>query len=429
MTVEHKGDPASGPQPPQEAAEAELEPDEPPPGTRIIAIRSTSSSPAGLKAELPMTATELSGIQGDAAHPGPYCCALLDTPIRYRFQGPQTDRYELEYCDRDAQGPFFWVHIVVLATTDPTADLIPGTENVPVHLAYVVNLSLEEDIHLDQDKIDWAGPAVADVTAIEGAVEEPPLDMPPPAPPAPAQPAPAPEPEPVPKSKPQNLVEQNPPKPATPEQTDEEAPSPDTERTERKPDPVAVAPTPAPPKEPAKPKKAPEPKKTPEAKKTPAADQTRELDQTLVVEKSDPAETSAWLREKIGEYVTALSHLAGEIAVTDIPVPTELEKGQPPSQSAPQYVVDGNQLWYHTRHPKQGPIWKSTTERDELVYWCIDDVARSLAWRWTQQALTFKKMSTAMAQRTLWAPYWQLLMSALNSNWGAHTGRNIRSLL
>lgn len=35
----------------------------------------------------------------------------------------------------------------------------------------------------------------------------------------------------------------------------------------------------------------------------------------------------------------------------------------------------------------------------------------------------------AMAQRTLWAPYWQLLMNALDTKWGAITGRNIRGLL
>ncbi|EHM22102.1 hypothetical protein MBOL_10040 [Mycobacteroides abscessus subsp. bolletii BD] len=127
--------------------------------------------------------------------------------------------------------------------------------------------------------------------------------------------------------------------------------------------------------------------------------------------------------------IAVLSRLAGEVAISEVPVPTELAKGERHSNTAPQYVLDGAQFWYHTRDPKKGFVWKTTTNPNELIYWCIDDVARGLAWRWTQQAATYKTMPPAMAQRTLWAPYWQLLMNALDTKWGAITGRNIRGLL
>lgn len=214
-----------------------------------------------------------------------------------------------------------------------------GARDVLVDVAYVVDLSLEEDGVLNPAKVDWAGGAIVDVAgnAPTEHVASAPADQP-----------------------------------------------------------TATAPAASP------------------AAATP--------------EPGSPG-SSEWVREQVDVRIAVLSRLAGEVAISEVPVPTELAKGERHSNTAPQYVLDGAQFWYHTRDPKKGFVWKTTTNPNELIYWCIDDVARGLAWRWTQQAATYKTMPPAMAQRTLWAPYWQLLMNALDTKWGAITGRNIRGLL
>ncbi|MGH3723260.1 MAG: hypothetical protein ACRDUS_03910 [Mycobacterium sp.] len=316
------------------------EPDDWPPDARMFTIRAAADDSApSLIAELPITATELGTLDGDANHPVQFCSVLLEPPVKHRFDTSNAVRYELEYCDRDDDGEFFMVHVALLGPRRPEDALTPGARGVLVDIAYVVDLSLEEDGVLNSAKVDWAGGAIVDVAG------EMPADRP------------------------------------------------------------AVADDSA--------------GKAPASPAGPAA---------TLSEQGSPG-SSGWIREQLDVRIAVLSRLAGEVAISEVPVPTELAKGDRHSNTAPQYVLDGAQFWYHTRDPKKGFIWKTTTNPNELIYWCIDDVARGLAWRWTQQAATYKTMPPATAQRTLWAPYWQLLMNALDTKWGAITGRNIRGLL
>lgn len=319
---------------------AAREPDDWPPDARMFTIRAAADDAApSLVAELPITATELGMLDGDAEHPVQFCSVLLEPPVKHRFDVSDAARYELEYCGRDDDGEFFMVNVALLGPRRPGVSLAPGARDVLVDIAYVVDLSLEEDGVLNSAKVDWAGGAIVDVA---GKV---PTDQP--------------------------VAAEQPP---TPESVPPAAPY----------------------------MAAPEP--------------------------GSPG-SSEWIREQLDVRIAVLSRLAGDVAISEVPVPTELAKGERPSNTAPQYVLDGAHFWYHTRDPKKGFLWKTTTNPNELIYWCIDDVARGLAWRWTQLAATYKTMPPALAQRTLWAPYWQLLMNALDTKWGAITGRNIRSLL
>ncbi|AKC38005.1 Uncharacterised protein [Mycolicibacterium phlei] len=316
------------------------EPDDWPPDARIFTIRAVADDAVpSLAAELPISATELGTLDGDADHPVQFCSVLLEPPVKHRFETADAARYEREYCDRDDDGEFFMVHVALLGPRRPGVSLAPGARDALVDVAYVVDLSLEEDGVLNPAKVDWAGGAIVDVEGGVPAEQATPADL-----------------------------------PTVSEQT---------------PVPVPAA-------------SAPEP--------------------------GSPG-SSEWIREQLDVRIAVLSRLAGEVAISEVPVPTELAKGERQSNTAPQYVLDGAQFWYHTRDPKKGFVWKTTNNPNELIYWCIDDVARGLAWRWTQQTATYKTMPPAMAQRTLWAPYWQLLMNALDTKWGAITGRNIRDLL
>ncbi|KRQ23587.1 MULTISPECIES: immunity 63 family protein [Mycobacteroides] len=316
------------------------EPDDWPPDARIFTIRAVADDAVpSLAAELPISATELGTLDGDADHPVQFCSVLLEPPVKHRFETADAARYEREYCDRDDDGEFFMVHVALLGPRRPGVSLAPGARDALVDVAYVVDLSLEEDGVLNPAKVDWAGGAIVDVEGSVPAEQATPADL-----------------------------------PTVSEQT---------------PAPVPAASTPEP---------------------------------------GSPG-SSEWIREQLDVRIAVLSRLAGEVAISEVPVPTELAKGERQSNTAPQYVLDGAQFWYHTRDPKKGFVWKTTNNPNELIYWCIDDVARGLAWRWTQQTATYKTMPPAMAQRTLWAPYWQLLMNALDTKWGAITGRNIRDLL
>lgn len=329
-----------------------------PPGARVFTIRSAGGADHGLSVDSPITATELSLIAGDSTHTE-YCCVLVEPPIKHRITAADITRYEREYCDRDDEGDFFMVHIAVLGTRSPHDALVPGARGVRVDIAYVVDLSLEEDSELDPAKVTWMGPALVDVaddTPADAGMDTP-----------------------------------------EGQGSADDAPSAPSSSFSPPSSPQAAGTPPGGPAEPARP--------------------------------AGEIGSSEWIRLQLDVRIGMLGRLAGEVALSQVPVPTELAKGEPQSTTEPQYVIDGNQFWYHTRDPQEGFVWKTTTNPNELIYWCVDDVARGLAWRWTQQAPTYKTMSPAVAQRTLWAPYWQLLMNALDTKWGAITGRNIRRLV
>jgi hypothetical protein len=62
--------------------------------------------------------------------------------------------------------------------------------------------------------------------------------------------------------------------------------------------------------------------------------------------------------------------------------------------------------------------WRSTADPDELLYWIVDDVARSVAWAWAQRAPSARTMTTGQAQSILAMPLWHNLVNALNIDWG-----------
>ncbi len=140
-------------------------------------------------------------------------------------------------------------------------------------------------------------------------------------------------------------------------------------------------------------------------------------------------ETAAWIQGELQRHTDALRTLAGDIALSEIPLPQQLSPHTSPSDTHPQYIIGDTELRYRSRDPHGAYAWQSTIDPSELLYWCIDDIARSLAWRWAQRSPSFPALSPAVAQRALWAPYWQLLMTALNPQWGAATGRSLRGIL
>lgn len=165
---------------------------------------------------------------------------------------------------------------------------------------------------------------------------------------------------------------------------------------------------------------------SPDAAQAPAAAHVDEhRTQPVVAEALGPR----WVMAEIQRYGKMLRPLVGEVAMAEIPVPEALPKGVVPTLEVPQFVVDGTQYGYCSPHPRDGYTWRTTTDPHELVYWCVDDMARFLAWRWAQRAPSFVLMPRAVAQRALWAPYWQVLMTALDTQWGARTGRAVRELL
>jgi hypothetical protein len=157
----------------------------------------------------------------------------------------------------------------------------------------------------------------------------------------------------------------------------------------------------------------------------PAAPFDEQRTHPVVTEAGD----SKWVLAEIQRYEKMLRPLVGEVAMAEIPVPEALPKGVAPTLELPQFVVDGAHYGYYSPHPRDGYTWRTTTDPHELVYWCVDDMARFLAWRWAQRAPSFVLMPKAVAQRALWAPYWQVLMTALDPQWGARTGRAVRELL
>jgi hypothetical protein len=161
----------------------------------------------------------------------------------------------------------------------------------------------------------------------------------------------------------------------------------------------------------------------------PAAPVQRTTAAPVVMPRADPGRAASWLHEELQRLITVLRPLAGEIALAEIPLPQRIAPSTTPADTHPQYVITETAFAYYSQDPRRGFIWRTTTDPAELLFWCVDDVARSLAWRWAQRAPSFAAMPPAVAQRTLWAPYWQLLMTAADPQWGAATGRALREIL
>lgn len=133
------------------------------------------------------------------------------------------------------------------------------------------------------------------------------------------------------------------------------------------------------------------------------------------------------VNEQIDLAIDQLAQLAGKHFSSDIPRAVQITKYEQLPDNKPAYLVEGTTLRYHTVHPTQGWHWRETEDPDELVYWVMDDIVRSLARRWAHAAPAAKTMSPGQVDATLWVPYWLTLLAALNPQWRANTARLIES--
>lgn len=130
----------------------------------------------------------------------------------------------------------------------------------------------------------------------------------------------------------------------------------------------------------------------------------------------------------LDQMTAALTSLAGEQSSRAAVVPQRIESDDEAFEDTPTYRLDADALRYRTWDPLHGWVLRKTTDSDELLYWILDDIASGIAWRWAQQAPAFTDMDEHHALRTLWMPYWHVLMYALRPEWGRRTRESIRRL-
>jgi hypothetical protein len=92
------------------------------------------------------------------------------------------------------------------------------------------------------------------------------------------------------------------------------------------------------------------------------------------------------------------------------------------------YDASSDVLRYHSWDPLQGWADFETRDPDELMYWIVDDMASAMAWRWAQASPAHAMLSRELALRTLWMPFWHMLVHALRPEWGRRTRETIRVL-
>ena len=126
-------------------------------------------------------------------------------------------------------------------------------------------------------------------------------------------------------------------------------------------------------------------------------------------------------------YLTQLAALAGTQFSDDIPRAVQISEGQDPPAGRPAYVVAGTQLRYHTLSAATNSWgWRTTDDPDQLVYWILDDLVRSLAYRWATTAPAATLLDKQGINTLLWIPYWLTLLAALNPQWRSTTEAAIR---
>lgn len=133
-------------------------------------------------------------------------------------------------------------------------------------------------------------------------------------------------------------------------------------------------------------------------------------------------------QQKLDDMVAALAALAGDPLGGDFVTPERADSEQLPPEQTPAFSLGEDILRYHTFDLKTGWVWRETTDPAELLYWIVDDIASSLAWRWAQKAPAYGAMTEREAKKTLWMPYWHILMHGLRPDWGTRTRATIRTL-
>jgi hypothetical protein len=132
---------------------------------------------------------------------------------------------------------------------------------------------------------------------------------------------------------------------------------------------------------------------------------------------------------EVGSATAALAALVGDQLGRTVVAPQRLDSNQDPvGGTAAAYRLGAEVLQYHGWDPQRGRTWWETTSPDELLYWIVDEIASKLAWRWAKQTPSYTAVSEQQAIRTLWMPYWHILVHALRPEWGSRTRATIREL-
>jgi hypothetical protein len=132
---------------------------------------------------------------------------------------------------------------------------------------------------------------------------------------------------------------------------------------------------------------------------------------------------------EVDSATAALAALVGDPLGRTVVAPQRLYSHQDPIDGTEAaYRLGSDVLQYHGWDPQRGRSWWDTTSPDELLYWIVDEIASRLAWRWAQRTPAYSSVNEHQALRTLWMPYWHMLMHALRPEWGSRTRAAIRDL-
>lgn len=118
-------------------------------------------------------------------------------------------------------------------------------------------------------------------------------------------------------------------------------------------------------------------------------------------------ERNANIRAQLSIWIARLTVVAGE---RPRGAPLEI----PGALAQPGYCLDQEKLIYR---PQEGQPQVSTWDDDELLYWIVSDVARSLARIWVRRAPSYRGDGDERSRRLLHQRWWTL-MSALSTDWG-----------
>lgn len=83
------------------------------------------------------------------------------------------------------------------------------------------------------------------------------------------------------------------------------------------------------------------------------------------------------------------------------------------------YVIEPTKLTYSTVDPENGPHVRDTTDPDDLLYWIVDDLARTLAYEAATANTAYSHAAGDI--RNLWLLHWTYLMAAISPDWGVRT--------
>ena len=144
-----------------------------------------------------------------------------------------------------------------------------------------------------------------------------------------------------------------------------------------------------------------------------------------------PQITPEQFGQALDSALATLGTLTGTLPL-DIPRPREVKaRKHSPNRyrgECPSYSFQANEVRYHTVDPLRGPVWESTTDPGEALYWMVDDVARSVAWTWARRTPAARTMNDDQVQWLLAAPMWLTLITALDASWAGKTRARVSAL-